>query len=70
MRVTQNSKFGRNYHRKPAEDFHCKLHFSRHPEQREQDRALMALFGLAFERVPGISFYRLCGPELREVGAP
>ncbi len=38
-----------------------KIHWSRHPEQREQDRALLALFGLAFERVPGTSFHRLCG---------
>ena len=40
-----------------------KLHPSRRPEQRELDRALLALFGLAFRKIPGTKLHHLGGKE-------
>ena len=40
-----------------------KLHPSRRPEQRKLDKALLALFGLQYKRVPGTTFHRLGGKE-------
>ena len=40
-----------------------KLQPSRRPEQRELDRALLAMFGLAFRKVPRTTFHRLGGKE-------
>ena len=36
------------------------FHPSRHPERRREDAEILAAVGLAFERVPGTSFHRLC----------
>ena len=37
-----------------------KSHWSRHPEERRRDAALLALFGLGFERVENTSFSSFC----------
>jgi len=36
-----------------------KLHWSRRPEQRRKDEKILALFGLAFRKVPGTTCHRL-----------
>jgi len=45
---------------KPKKKFQGeKQHWSRRPRQRELDRALLALFSLAFRKVPGTTCHRL-----------
>jgi len=45
-------------HSIPQKHFNPKSHPSRRPRKRREDAALLALFGLAFELVPGTTFHR------------
>ena len=36
-----------------------KIHWSRHPDQLNLDRALLTIFGLEFRKVPGTDFHQL-----------
>lgn len=38
-----------------------RLHWSRLPSQRQADAELLADFCLEFQKVPGTTFFRLCG---------
>ena len=47
----QRYLFKQKHHNKHTGNFQRKIHPSRHPEQRNLDRALLAMVGLRFEPV-------------------